>query len=244
MFKYFAPKEVNLVAVKRWDPSTEDFLDEDKLDSSYVSGLQNALEQLDPNLGAYPFLPTPDLPEPNYQKWIRLTSNITPDVLKKVLPKSGKVNSGLSGSRFSDFGDVMQRKSTEQMILDSHDAYLINFTVIDLKRSFPVNSSPDQIMKYSLDKSFLLRSILNLEYKNDYKMLLGELQLAFLLLLVGQVYDGLEQWKTIIQLLSNSPEAMSQYDVPYSPTFWVLLMINSESAQMIFSRTFYRQIIF
>jgi A1 cistron-splicing factor AAR2 len=42
----------------------------------------------------------------------------------------------------------------------------------------------------------------------DYKLLLGELQLSFVLFLIGQIFDGLEQWKCLVQLVSASSKAL------------------------------------
>ncbi|KAJ3283799.1 a1-alpha2 repression [Borealophlyctis nickersoniae] len=86
----------------------------------------------------------------------------------------------------------------------------LHFTHVDLKRSFPDGASASDITKYSLDKSFLLEKLLKSDYR-DYKDLLGELELSFIVFLIGQVYDGLEQWKTLVQLVCQSDEAIDRY---------------------------------
>ncbi|KAJ3390110.1 a1-alpha2 repression [Entophlyctis sp. JEL0112] len=82
----------------------------------------------------------------------------------------------------------------------------IKFSVIDLKRSFPVNATSEQVTRFSLDKSHLLRTVLEKDCQGDYRVLFGEMQLSFLLFLVGHVYDGLEQWKCIVQMICSSKE--------------------------------------
>ncbi|KAI9102677.1 A1 cistron-splicing factor [Phlyctochytrium arcticum] len=86
----------------------------------------------------------------------------------------------------------------------------LEFTVIDLKRSFPPGATGAQITKYSQDKSWVLLNLLETAYKNDITALLGELQLSFIIFLIGQVFDGFEQWKTMVHLLCQSEEAVQQ----------------------------------
>lgn len=88
------------------------------------------------------------------------------------------------------------------------DPLRINFTPIDYKRSFPPSSSPSEITKYSLDKSYLLRTLISREYGGRSDNLLGEMELAFLVFLLGQVYDGLEQWKVLVMILCSCEEEM------------------------------------
>jgi len=45
----------------------------------------------------------------------------------------------------------------------------------------------------------------------DLNLLLGEFQLSFVIFLIGQVYDGFEQWKTMIILMLQCEEALPIY---------------------------------
>lgn len=84
----------------------------------------------------------------------------------------------------------------------------INFSEFNLKKSYPPNSTPLQITKYSLDKSNLLFRVLNkYTFPTD---LLTELHLSFLLFQLGQLYDGYEQWKQLVILICSSFEALNQ----------------------------------
>jgi A1 cistron-splicing factor AAR2 len=56
----------------------------------------------------------------------------------------------------------------------------------------------------------------------DYKMLLGELQLSYLILLLGFNYDGFEQWKSITTLICLSEEAIEKYPDLYCDFVQVL----------------------
>jgi A1 cistron-splicing factor AAR2 len=44
-----------------------------------------------------------------------------------------------------------------------------------------------------------------------YQELLGEMQLAFILLLLGHNYSGLEQWKRIMYLVCGSEQALEHW---------------------------------
>ncbi|KAI9327977.1 A1 cistron-splicing factor [Obelidium mucronatum] len=225
-FKFFASKEIY---VTQWDKAEEDLLDDSVLDKDQIERIKYNILQFEPNLGAYPLIPHPQQPLPTYQKWLRLTNYISQPLLSSLLPTSKKVSSLVSVSRFSDLddsilstagvaapgvekdGDMVMEKEQQQQQQNQNLQHLVSlniqFTPIDLKRSFPSNATPQERTKYSLDKSYLLNHVLKTFYKGDFKLLLGELQFSFILFLVGQVYDGLEQWKCLVQLLCSAKEA-------------------------------------
>ncbi|KND04783.1 uncharacterized protein SPPG_00487 [Spizellomyces punctatus DAOM BR117] len=226
-FKTFAEREV---VVKRWNPSAEDLYADDEIDQEDAERYRSNVRDFDRFLGVYPLLPVDNDPVSPYQKWLRLTTHITPQLIDRILPPSRKISAMTTVSRFSDVDDVRQCKPSGEVVMNEdqseHDANTVaaqggedvirgervevlrlNFTPIDLKRSFPSGASGGDVTKYSMDKSYLLRQLLQNQYK-DYKELLGELQLAFIIFLLGEVYDGYEQWKTFIHLLCQSDEAI------------------------------------
>lgn len=91
------------------------------------------------------------------------------------------------------------------------EKYRLNFTPIELKRSFPKSATAEEITKYSIDKSYQLNFILEHYYKGDTNLFLGEFQLSYIIFLIGQVYDGFEQWKTMIVMMLQCKEALEQY---------------------------------
>ncbi|KAI8845198.1 A1 cistron-splicing factor [Chytriomyces cf. hyalinus JEL632] len=216
-FKFFDPKEIHVV---QWDAANEDIMDEKDLDKDQIQRLRFNIMEFEPNLGAYPLMPHPQQPVPTFQKWLRLTHMITKPLIRRMLPTDMKVSSLVSVSRFSDLDARIVSESDGAATASyvnpagSNDALLrmnIQFTPIDLKRSFPPNATPDQITKYWFDKSYLLSTALSNHYHGDYRLLLGELQFSFVLFLVGQVYDGLEQWKCLVQMICASKEALKTY---------------------------------
>ena len=205
----------------------------------------------DQYLGYYPLIPSEEQPINTYRKWASLTTHITSTLLKRVLPKSWKISAMSSISKFSDVDvpktfksrggsgvastemDVEKgsdEKAIESANSKSEEDYRINFTEMNLKRSFPDGASGVELTKYSLDKSYLLETLLQKKYKGgenlfissrergfvftlraDYREVLGELQLSFIIFLIGQVYDGLEQWKNLVQLVCQSDEALDKH---------------------------------
>jgi len=127
-----------------------------------------------------------------YHRWISLTSKINKKVIKLILPQDGKISAINSISHFSEIneesnknnnnnkekdGDVeMASSSTADINVNSdkkiseedQEKYRLNFTIIDLKKSYPENATTEEITKYSIDKSYLLKKIIEKDYKGKY----------------------------------------------------------------------------
>ncbi|RKP25847.1 AAR2 protein-domain-containing protein [Syncephalis pseudoplumigaleata] len=191
----FAPQ----VMVRVWDPVNEQLFPESHLDNDQRRRYADDIRSFDPRLGAYPL----DPPH-SYQTWLKLSGYVSPALLTRVLPRD-RVISGSDGGPY-DEGAI-------------RDASGIPFTMIDLKRSFPPESQGEERTRYSLDKSWLLSHLLNTAWSNDYRQPLGELQLGFICLLMGQNYAGFEQWKALIHLLCLSSEAIAKYSSDLYPNF-------------------------
>ncbi|KAJ1675837.1 hypothetical protein EV182_000472 [Spiromyces aspiralis] len=101
---------------------------------------------------------------------------------------------------------AVSRFRCEQQPMDSSNS--LNFPLIDLVRSFPQNASPETITQYSRDKSWKLRSLLRRHFGNDPNQLLADLQLSFVILLIGQNFSAFEHWKRIVHLLTSCTEAL------------------------------------
>ncbi|RKO88492.1 A1 cistron-splicing factor [Blyttiomyces helicus] len=219
-FKFFESQEI---VVKRWDEASEDVFPDSAMDleqlgryrlskshaqsCSSVRRVSTHIRDFDANLGIYPLTATAHHPTPVYPRWLKLCSRISTKRVGRVLPSGGILNAAEAESRFSENGLRAEPKGKGPAKVDQH-ALRIEFALIDLKKSFPVGATGSDVTKYSLDKSFLLRKVLQDHFENDHKELLGELQLSFIIFLVGQTYDGFEQWKTLVQLICMSEEAL------------------------------------
>ncbi|KAI9137577.1 A1 cistron-splicing factor [Paraphysoderma sedebokerense] len=232
-FKFFDKAEI---LVKDWDPDNEDLKEDSEMDKDQVERIKLHIREFDSNLGPYPLQPPSQ-----YQKWQNLTSYITPFIIEKVLPFDGKLTSmsestltetGLrtmnnrDDARFHSAKNEMEQTKVQKM-KEIKQQEEIQFTRIDLKRSFRKGAVGEEVTKYSQDKSWLLKFLLENEYISedpsvDYRNLLGELQLSFVCLLAAQNFEGFEQWKVIIQLLCSCKEALLQHPDLFVEFFDVL----------------------
>ncbi|CAG8523987.1 6358_t:CDS:2 [Ambispora gerdemannii] len=199
-FVYYSVTDTATSGIRKWNVLKEDL----ELDQEQNEKIKADMRQLDQYLGAYPFS--------SYQKWLNLTDHVTSWLVSRVLPDQGRLSNissstideeELQGIRGKEKGDKQQGKS---IVNDT-----IMFTKFDLKRSWRPGAFGPEVTKYSQDKSWLLSELLSKGYRDDYKELLGELQLAFVCLLLGQNYAGFVQWKNLVHLLCGCCEALLTY---------------------------------
>jgi len=243
-FKYFDEKEI---IVKEWDSNVEDLKEDSEMDKDQIERIKYNIREFDQFLGPYPLVPQDQESLNVYHRWLTLTSKINKKVIKLILPEDGKLSAINSISHFSEVNEetdqnkndnnkededtVMASSSTTgvDINVDKKDSkvdqekYRLNFTVINLKKSYPDHASTEEITKYSIDKSYLLKKIIEKDYKGDLNLLLGEFQLSFVIFLIGQVYDGFEQWKTMIILMLQCEEALPIYGETLFKDFLVIL---------------------
>ncbi|KAJ1963270.1 hypothetical protein IWQ62_003271 [Dispira parvispora] len=196
-FYNFQPGEV---LVKQWDSVSEQLYPSSAMDPEQRRRYVADIRSFDPCLGAYPLEP----PQKQYGAWRKLSGYISADVLNVVLPDGW-------GFTSADGGPY-----DEEAVRDHQG---VAFTFIDLKHSFPPQSQGSERTMYSRDKSWLLRQLMDQCWRNDYRRILGELQIAYVCLLMGQLYAGFEQWKAILHLVCLSEEAIVDYIDTLYPNF-------------------------
>ncbi|KAJ2226935.1 hypothetical protein IWW45_007242 [Coemansia sp. RSA 485] len=203
------------VVVRQWCAETEQLYPSDHVPSEQVDRIRQGIRDLDKGLGAYPL----DSPHSSYQRWQRLTSYITPQMIDRLLPPSGEFSSA-TGSVYEDqelqkAQKALHRNSDNQQtspstsLVDSSDRF--NFVHSNIKHSFPRDAAPDVVMKYSKDKSWLLKSLLSTQWHENPALLLGEIQLSFVVIFVGQNFSGLEHWKFLLHLTLYCREALEDH---------------------------------
>lgn len=69
--------------------------------------------------------------------------------------------------------------------------------------------SPEETSRLHMDRSGQLDEMIAKEYKGNELNILGELQLAYIAFLLGQNYDGFEQWKALLLLLCGCESAVT-----------------------------------
>uniref|UniRef100_M4BIW4 AAR2 protein n=1 Tax=Hyaloperonospora arabidopsidis (strain Emoy2) TaxID=559515 RepID=M4BIW4_HYAAE len=153
--------------------------------------------QLDSCLGPYP--------KQHLKTWQRLSNFISPSVLKHC---------GVSFGGILLPGDAVEDTSTTSPTQENVIPYFP-----DLPRTVRFTSlrktRPDLVAAarttYHLDRSERLEELIEEQYGGDWKSLLGELQLSFLLFLQLSSLAAFEQWKELVALLSSCERALSAH---------------------------------
>jgi A1 cistron-splicing factor AAR2 len=103
--------------------------------------------------------------------------------------------------------------------------YQIYFTKIP-KLIYKKGLDPKELTELNLDKSKLLNQILKDNFENKFENLLGELQFSYICFIVGQNFNGFEQWKKILDLICSCDE------------FWK----NNQKNLILFLKALYNQL--
>ena len=151
---------------------------------------------------------------------------MTPDLLEKLQPLSGKICAVMQlESTPSDTASRQQAAEHQTAATRPSEKDLadmkpvpgteIRFTEVP-KRKYPEGSTPSEMSKYSMDSSYALQTVLDTAYRDCPLGLLGEVQFAFVCFLVGQVYDAFEQWKKLVHLLCSCEEAITRHGELYA----------------------------
>ncbi|KAJ2384497.1 hypothetical protein GGI23_006916, partial [Coemansia sp. RSA 2559] len=214
----FRAFEAQEVVVWRWDAATEQLVEDSR---ETVERIRANLRDLDPRLGAYPVGIARD-GEPlgtSYTRWTRISCYVSASTVARVLPAGGSFSSA-TGSVYEDEEMQQARKKLtaanepfmeNSIPVDAADRFA--FPLVDIRHSFPRNAAPEDIHKYIVDKTWLLREMLRREWDGRAELLLGEFQVAFLVVLVGQNFAGLEHWKRLMHLVLGSSSALEDRDL-------------------------------
>lgn len=184
-----ASKDLN---IWQWNDAFNRF--DQVFDQDQLSRIKLGIHEIELGLGPYPS----DL----YESWQLHSNYLNWNLLQKICP-GNSTDTVTSSSQLSDVADPrLESKS-----------HTIHFTAIDLKHSFPDDIHGELRSKYAMDKSWLLSKLIS---ENSAQDILGELQLSFLLFILGQFYDGFEQWKILVHLVCNSEQSLEE-----DPSFFV-----------------------
>lgn len=232
-FYNFKQKEV---VVKKWDSYSEDIKDE-VISENELQRFCDNKEELDKNLGPYPY--------ESYKKWVSLSNHITPGVMNRLQPVTGKI---CSVTEFiSESSNTKSRKAAaansdgktyksgtfsgeepssdqdaESKIPDmkTKPGTEIRFSLFP--KRYKENATPAEITHGGMDSSFQLDSMLSTYFTNDKTELLGEIQFSFICFLIGQVYDAFDQWKKLVHLMCSCVDALKRHTDLYCDFITVL----------------------
>ncbi|KAG9416347.1 a1-alpha2 repression [Aphanomyces cochlioides] len=188
---FFIDMQPNDVIIRTWSTDTEELVPmKSEVDAENLTRAVHNF-QLDGNLGAYP--------QKHIKTWHKLSKYITRAAVEKCgLTIGGTISPGDP--------DALSSTSTEALKPFFPDtAQTARFTPL---RKASTRKSPQDLTAYHLDSSEHLEYLLETYYKNDWKALLGELQLAFVLFLLISSYDALNQWKQFVWLLCSCENAV------------------------------------
>ncbi|CDH55582.1 protein aar2 homolog [Lichtheimia corymbifera JMRC:FSU:9682] len=197
-FRYFESKEV---LVREWNPQTEDLRDETEMDPDQVERYKMNIRDFDRNMGPYPLDPPT-----YYQRWQKLTGYVTPGLVRRVLPNNGKVSHLPSAHPDQDIMQVKDKRMGRTIEKEEG----MEFTAFDLRQSFPKGASGQEVTRWSLDKSWLANDLLQRVYHDDHHSMLGEMQLAFVCLLMAQNFSGFNQWKQFVHLFCSCQDLVEK----------------------------------
>jgi AAR2 protein len=131
--------------------------------------------------------------------WSDLTCYITKDMLNRILPQQWEFTSQTSSTN----DEATDRLSD---LPSSKSESILNFTSINLKRTFNPNSIGRERTDQILDKSYFLESLL--KGLPDELALLGELQLSFITVLYMNNFSGFEAWKNLFTVFCGCKGAL------------------------------------
>ncbi|ODN81987.1 hypothetical protein L202_02316 [Cryptococcus amylolentus CBS 6039] len=208
IIKYFKPKERYVL---KYDKGTESVI----LPEGEVLMSDDNLKNLDAELAPYPF--------DEITGWKALTSEIAPSVVSAVVPAG--IIDGLTPVMDQDDETLSKemKDKLEEMKMRSHmeegemEGASLAFARFNLKRSWREGAVGEEVTRYSRDKSWLFGNVLEEQLKRDPKLLLGHLQLSFILLLHLSSFACLQAYRSIIALFTASPSLLQTPSKYLSP---------------------------
>lgn len=218
--------------VKCWDKSTNE-MSADPVEEDLLVRLRNSLLDLDKILVPYCF---------DYiDRWKRLTDKIDFDVVKRCEPLCGFIYSAMElvpcsidselSTEEEDFRKREESKETPQTrpMKNQITKLLPNFKPkagSELRltpmpnKYYPDNTTPENITKYNLDYSYAWETVL--EKMKCSAEILGELQLTFVCVLIGQNWEAFEQWKKIFSLICGVDSVIPKYRSLFLEFLWTI----------------------
>ncbi|XP_075702779.1 protein AAR2 homolog [Rhinoderma darwinii] len=224
IFFYLEQKDIRLL---HWDSQEEEMV---ATSQEEADKLREQLTSLDPSLGPYPYK--------SLRRWVSLTNHISKEAMLNLQPACGTICS------FPEVLPMEKMTHTEDRAkhnLPRYDTICQNYkegmsrlpqmkqkegTEIRFsqipEKTYPDNATPAEITQHSMDLSYALGQLIDLHYPGDPLAILAELQFSFVCFLLGNVYEGFEQWKKLLNLLCRAETLSLQHLDLYSEVISVL----------------------
>uniref|UniRef100_A0A1I8BST8 Protein AAR2 homolog n=1 Tax=Meloidogyne hapla TaxID=6305 RepID=A0A1I8BST8_MELHA len=224
-FHNFTLKEIVL---RKWDKKNEDLIN-CVSDDVELERVRSNLMNLDSHLGVYPFT--------DYQLWVSFSSYLTPKTLNRLPPtnKLGRISSQVEMTTLESETEKQLNDPHGLSIVDKEHRGRIRFSdesglpVMNTKdddsklrfTEIPTITLADTCLKKSgIDASDRLEKFI--EAVGDSKEVLAELQFAFIIFIVGEAYEGFDQWKRIIHLVCSCKSALEKHPEFFNDLLMVL----------------------
>lgn len=87
------------------------------------------------------------------------------------------------------------------------------------EKSYDISKKGSELTLSAFDKSQLLEKLITNEYQNQETAILGELQICFILFLIGERLDAFEQFKRIFNILCSAEVYFELHQSFYEKVF-------------------------
>ncbi|VDO29729.1 unnamed protein product [Brugia timori] len=224
-FYHFKEKEILL---RKWDPIREDMIIE-PCSADEIGRIRSNLKSMDDGLAPYPF--------EAYRSWFSLSNHITEKTVERLRPENQYSRITSQAELVTLETEMMEKEGVHghpSSCVDRDHPTRIRFVdkdglpIMRIREGFqirftelPLHSVAISNAENSLDRSWQLHKIL-VDLNGEWSEFLGELQFAFVCFLMGQVYEGFEQWKRLIHLLCSCTKGLIEHKEIYMALIPVL----------------------
>lgn len=205
MIGFFIDAGPSEVIVRKWDQQEERLVKvSEEEDERYRLAVKNM--EFDRQLGPYNLS--------HYEDWKRLSDFITKSIIERLEPIGGEVSVECENDMFRNAPKTPMEKALDTQLKVDNSATSVG----KLQRKGCYYTSIPRVVKckgisgqeltsLNLDKTQLLETLLAKDYGGSEDLLLGELQFAFIALMMGQSLEAFLQWKSLVSLLLGCTEA-------------------------------------
>jgi AAR2 C-terminal repeat region/AAR2 N-terminal domain len=177
-------------------------------DSKRVGDVRDAVRRFELDATLAPFSVDTDVNEDALagnselllERWASMVSDVSVALVKRLVPANGSpIYSTVDADAGVDADGLPVVRSNVRY------TQLSAFAKPDASMS-----SAAERTKYCMDRTAMLRHVAESAHQGDLSAIVGEQQLAFVLFLLGDNYDALEQWKALSAALCSCEDLIAQ----------------------------------
>eukprot|EP00357_Protocruzia_adherens_P028007 CAMPEP_0115014650 /NCGR_PEP_ID=MMETSP0216-20121206/26229_1 /TAXON_ID=223996 /ORGANISM="Protocruzia adherens, Strain Boccale" /LENGTH=346 /DNA_ID=CAMNT_0002384479 /DNA_START=8 /DNA_END=1045 /DNA_ORIENTATION=+ len=179
------------IVLRRWNQDLQTFL---PIKGEEALAYEEAVQKMefDAFLGPYPVQ--------RATMWQEVTNYIDETVLFKIEPMDKVITS-------KQYEYVEKETSQRTKFQEPQSSFF--FSMIPTKKAMGLKG--EALTMINFDKTPILEALIKRDFKGQYKMLLGELQFAFIVFMIGENADGLDQWRELNVLMCHCNRAVVQF---------------------------------